>query len=250
MLKKLFVITIVALLSFGVLFADTDTATDLPEDEIPQTLVEKFSYALGVMCAYNFGADYAMDYFYYYQYYTFPEADEYFAFMGVYDAYYDQLIYSFDELNEFLTVYSEEYEARVAVMAEENIRIAEVFLAANASRSGVVTTESGLQYKVISQGEGPRASETDSVELDYELKLIDGTILDSSYERGEHETFPMDSVIDGFKEGVMLMPMGSHYIFYIHPSLGYGDTMTGSMPPNSLLIFNVETYSVVESAEV
>lgn len=241
MLKKIIAITIVALLSFGILFADTD----VQEEQFPQTLAEKFSYALGVLCAQNFGADYAMEYFYYYQYYTFPEADEYFGFMGVYDAYYNQLIFSYDELNEFLTVYPEEYEARLAVQAEENLRIAETFLAANADRKGVVTTESGLQYKVMREGDGERATETDSVELDYELKLIDGTILDSSYERGEHEIFPMDAVISGFKEGVMLMPMGSHYIFYIHPDLGYGETITGTMGPNSLLIFSVETYAIV-----
>ncbi len=240
MLKKIIAITIVALLSFGIVFADTDVL----EDDVPQTLVEKFSYALGVLCAQNYGADYAMDYFYYYQYYTFPEADEYFGFLGVYDAYYDQLIFSYDELNEFLTVYPEEFEARTEALAQENLRIAEVFLAANAVREGVHTTESGLQYKVMKQGDGALASETDSVELDYELKLIDGTVLDSSYDRGEHAVFPMDSVIDGFKEGVMLMPMGSHYIFYIHPDLGYGDMMTSSIGPNSLLIFNVETYAI------
>lgn len=241
MLKKIIAVTIVALLSFGILFADTD----VQEEEFPQTLVEKFSYALGVLCAQNFGAEYAMDYFYYYQYYTFPEADEYFGFMGVYDAYYNQLIFSYDELNEFLTVYPEEYEARLAVQAEENLRIAEVFLAANADRKGVVTTESGLQYKVMREGDGERASETNSVEVDYEIKLIDGTILDSSYERGEHETFPMDAVIPGFREGIMLMPMGSQYIFYIHPDLGYGETTTVSLGPNSLLIFSVETYAIV-----
>ena len=242
MLKKIIAITVVALLSFGIVFADTDVL----EDDVPQTLVEKFSYALGVLCAQNYGADNAMNYFYYYQYYTFPEADEYFGFLGVYDAYYDQLIFSYDELNEFLTVYPEEYEARTAAQAQENLRIAEVFLAANAVREGVHTTESGLQYKVIRQGDGALASETDSVELDYELKLIDGTVLDSSYDRGEHSVFPMDSVIEGFREGVMLMPMGSHYIFYIHPDLGYGDMMTSSIGPNSLLIFNVETYAITE----
>jgi len=247
MLKKLFVITIVALLSFGILFADSDTDvdTDVWEDELPQTLVEKFSYALGALCVYNFGADYAMDYFYYYQYYSFPEVDDYFGFMGAYDAYYDQLIYSFEELDEFLIAYPEEYEARLAVKAEENLRIAETFLAANAGRDGIITTDSGLQYKVIRQGDGALASDTDTVELDYELKTIYGDILDSSYERGEHSEFSMDYVIDGFKEGVMLMPMGSHYIFYIHPSLGYGDMSTGSLEPNSLLIFNVETYAIV-----
>ena len=67
-----------------------------------------------------------------------------------------------------------------------------------------------------------------------------------SYARGEHSTFPLSGVIEGFREGVMLMPMGSHYIFYIHPDLGYGDRATGSMDPNSLLIFNVETYSIVK----
>lgn len=249
MLKKLFVIMIVALLSFGFLFADTDgtEVADVQEEEIlPETLVEKFSYALGALCMYNYGADYAMDYFYYYQYYSFPEADEYFGFRGVYDAYYDTLLYSFDELDEFLIAYPEEYEARLAAKAEENLRIAETFLAANATRDGIITTDSGLQYKVIRQGDGAVASATDTVELDYELKTIYGDILDSSYERGSHAEFAMDAVIDGFSEGVMLMPMGSHYVFYIHPTLGYGATATGSLEPNSLLIFNVETYSIVQ----
>ncbi|MBQ3830113.1 MAG: FKBP-type peptidyl-prolyl cis-trans isomerase [Spirochaetales bacterium] len=97
---------------------------------------------------------------------------------------------------------------------------------------------------MIKKGNGALAKATDSVELDYELKLLDGTVVDSSYARGEHSTFPMGSVIQGFKEGVMLMPMGSHYIFYIHPDLGYGDRQTGNMGPNSLLIFEVETYSI------
>lgn len=241
MLKKILAVMLLAVLSFGIVFADTDAAVDA---EIPQTLAEKFSYALGVLCLQNYGVDNAMNYFSYYQYYSFPEADEYFGFLGAYDAMYDQLIFSYDELNSFLEEYPAEYEARIAQVAEENLKAAEDFLAENSLRDSVIILPSGLQYEVISRGTGAKAKETDSVELDYELKLLDGTVVDSSYERGEHSTFPLDSVIEGFREGVMLMPMGSHFIFYIHPDLGYGDMQTGSMGPNSLLIFEVETYAI------
>lgn len=241
MLKKIFAVMLVAVLSFAVVFADTDATAD---EDIPQSLAEKFSYALGVLCLQNYGVDNAMNYFSYYQYYSFPEADEYFGFRGAYDAMYDQLIFSYDELNSFLEEYPAEYEARMEKLAAENLKAAEDFLAANKLEPPVVTLPSGLQYKVIKRGTGPKPKETDSVELDYELKLLDGTVIDSSYERGEHSTFPLDSVIEGFKEGVMLMPIGSHYIFYIHPDLGYGDSQVGSMGPNSLLIFEVETYAI------
>ena len=241
MLKKILAVMLVAVLSFGIVFADTDGPA---EDSVPQTLAEKFSYALGVLCLQNYGVDNAMTYLSYYQYYNFPEIDEYFGFLGAYDAMYDSLLFSYDELNSFLEEYPAEYAARMEKVAAENLKEAEDFLAANKRNSGVVTMPSGLQYKVLKKGTGAKAKATDSVELDYELKLIDGTVIDSSYERGEHATFPLDSVIDGFKEGVMMMPMGSHYIFYIHPDLGYGDSQVGNMGPNSLLIFEVETYAI------
>lgn len=241
MLKKAVAILLVAIIAVGLVFADTDAE----QGERPQTLAEKFSYAFGIYLLVNY-EDNAMNYLYYYQSQVYPEINDYFGYLGMYEFSMDTCPYSIDELNGFLTEYLSTYEARMAAQAEENLKIAEDFLKENKTKAGIQTTASGLQYKVIKQGTGAKATANDSVELDYELKLLSGEVIDSSYARGEHSTFPMSGVIEGFREGVMLMPMGSHYIFYIHPNLGYGAQATGGMGPNSLLIFEVETYSIVK----
>jgi FKBP-type peptidyl-prolyl cis-trans isomerase len=239
MLKKLLIISLMAVFVIGCAFA-------VDEAGMPTTLAEKFSYALGFYLASTYGTDSAMQYFYMYQYYYWPEINENLGSMGVYSYAQGIMLYEVDELNSILSEYPAEYAARVQAQAVENLATAEAFLAENAKAEGIQVTKSGLQYKIIKQGTGAKAAAEDSVELDYELKLLDGTVVDSSYARGEHSVFPMSGVIEGFKEGVMLMPMGSHYIFYIHPDLGYGSQATGSMGPNSLLIFEVETYSISE----
>ena len=212
--------------------------------ENPSTLIEKFSYAIGVYVADVYGTEYATEYFSMFQAYYLPELDPYFGYLGIYDYMTGGLLYTIDELNQIMSDYYDDYDMRMAALADANLAEAEAFLKENAKKEGIFTTESGLQYQVVRQGDGALAKETDSVELDYELTLMDGTVIDSSYARGAHSTFPLSGVISGFSEGVMLMPMGSEYIFYIHPSLGYGDQATGSMDPNSLLIFKVETYSI------
>ncbi|MBR2281306.1 MAG: FKBP-type peptidyl-prolyl cis-trans isomerase [Spirochaetales bacterium] len=238
MLKKILVMALLAVLAMGFVFAADE------ETGLPSTLAEKFSYAFGFYLASTYGPDSAMQYFYMYKNYYWPELDLDFGSMGVYSYSQGMSLYEVDELNRILSEYPADYEARVQVQAAENLAVAESFLAENLKSEGIRATESGLQYKVLKQGTGAKASAEDSVELDYELKLLDGTVVDSSYARGEHSVFPLTSVIPGFREGVMLMPMGSHYIFYIHPDLGYGSQATGSMGPNSLLIFEVETYSI------
>ena len=220
------------------------------ELENPSTLIEKFSYAMGVYVADVYGTEYATEYYSMFQAYYLPELDPYFGYLGIYDYMTESLLYTIDELNQIMSDYYNDYDMRMAALADENLAKAEAFLKENAKKDGIFTTESGLQYQVVRQGDGALAKETDSVELDYELTLMDGTIIDSSYARGEHSTFPLSGVIAGFREGVMLMPMGSSYVFYIHPNLGYGDQATGSMEPNSLLIFKVETYSIASNAEV
>ena len=212
--------------------------------ENPSTLIEKFSYAMGVYVADVYGTEYATEYFSMFQAYYLPELDPYFGYLGIYDYMTGNLLYTIDELNQIMSDYYDDYDMRMAALADANLAEAEAFLKENAKKDGIFTTESGLQYEIVRQGDGPSAQASDSVELDYELTLMDGTVIDSSYARGEHSTFPLSGVIPGFREGVMLMPMGSHFVFYIHPSLGYGDQPTGSMEPNSLLIFNVETYSI------
>ncbi|GHV42780.1 peptidyl-prolyl cis-trans isomerase [Spirochaetia bacterium] len=120
------------------------------------------------------------------------------------------------------------------------------FLAANAAKAGIQTTGSGLQYEVISEGTGPKPQATDTVEVHYEGTLISGEVFDSSYDRGETTTFPLDRVIPGWTEGIQLMNVGSNYRFFIPSNLGYGEQGAGGViPPFSTLIFNVELISIV-----
>ena len=116
----------------------------------------------------------------------------------------------------------------------------EKFLAENALREGVTTTESGLQYEVIKMGRGKKPAATDRVKVHYHGTLIDGTVFDSSVERGEPIVFGLNQVIKGWTEGVQLMPIGSKFRFYIPQELGYGAQNAGSIPPYSTLIFEVE----------
>lgn len=121
---------------------------------------------------------------------------------------------------------------------------AEQFLAENKSREGVITTESGLQYEVITLGTGIKPTIHDEVKVHYHGTMIDGTVFDSSVERGEPITFALTQVIPGWTEGLQLMPVGSKFIFYIPYNLGYGEQQVGPIAPYSTLIFEVELLSI------
>lgn len=119
------------------------------------------------------------------------------------------------------------------------------FLAENAQKEGVKTTASGLQYLVLQQGNGdqhPTASST--VRVHYHGTLINGTVFDSSVERGETISFPLNRVIPGWTEGVQLMKVGDKFRFFIPSGLGYGNRSTGKIPPSSVLIFDVELFEI------
>lgn len=123
----------------------------------------------------------------------------------------------------------------------------EDFLKANATKEGVVVLPSGLQYSVITEGKGAKPKATDKVKCHYEGTLIDGTVFDSSYRRGEPATFPLNGVIAGWTEGVQLMAEGSKYRFYIPYNLAYGSRGAGaSIPPYAALIFDVELIEIVK----
>lgn len=118
------------------------------------------------------------------------------------------------------------------------------FLATNGQRPEVSTTESGLQYEVLTEGEGPKPSAASTVTVHYEGKLINGDLFDSSIERGEPISFPLSRVIKGWTEGLQLMSTGAKYRFYIPHELAYGSRGAGaSVPPYSTLIFDVELLS-------
>ncbi len=131
--------------------------------------------------------------------------------------------------------------------SQRNIEEGQAYLAENAERDGVTTTASGLQYEVITQGSGPRPAATDRVTVNYRGTLIDGTEFDSSYERGEPATFPVNRVIGGWTEALQLMPVGSKYRLVIPANLGYGEGGSGAnIGPNATLIFEVELLAIVE----
>lgn len=121
----------------------------------------------------------------------------------------------------------------------------EQFLAENAKKEGVKTTASGLQYQVLREGNGKQPKATDQVECHYEGTLIDGTKFDSSYDRGQTATFPLNQVIAGWTEGLQLMHEGAKYCFFIPYQLAYGERGAGaSIPPYATLIFDVELVAV------
>lgn len=128
----------------------------------------------------------------------------------------------------------------------ENSAAGIAFLAENKSKPGVKETESGLQYRIITEGEGENPGPEDVVEVHYTGKLIDGTVFDSSVERGESIKFPLNGVIPGWTEGVQLMKPGAKYEFVIPSNLAYGERTSGPIPGGSTLIFEVELISIVK----
>lgn len=120
----------------------------------------------------------------------------------------------------------------------------DAFLAQNASAPGVQTTASGLQYRVDRTGTGGSPTLASQVTVHYRGSLLNGTVFDSSYDRGQPATFPLSGVIQGWQEGLQLMQVGAQYTFWIPPALGYGARgVPGTIPPNSVLVFQVELLS-------
>ncbi len=136
-------------------------------------------------------------------------------------------------------------QAAAAKKGAENLAAGKTFLDANGKKAGVTTTASGLQYEVLVAGTGPKPKATDTVKVNYEGRLLDGTVFDSSYARNAPATFPLSGVIRGWTEGVQLMPVGSKYRLYVPSELAYGQKGAGStIAPNAVLIFEIELLSI------
>jgi FKBP-type peptidyl-prolyl cis-trans isomerase FklB len=149
---------------------------------------------------------------------------------------------SYQEAQQVLNTFFQELENKVAGAAKAD---GEKFLAENAKREGVQVTASGLQYEVLEPSLGQKPKATDTVRVHYEGTLIDGTVFDSSYRRGESISFPLNGVIKGWTEGLQLMSIGSKYKFFIPYQLAYGERGAGqSIPPYAALIFTVELLGI------
>ena len=204
----------------------------------PQTLSERVSYAFGYILAASAGREYG------------SSVDFDYIVSGAMDFAEGRQRLSHSEMNQAIIEFQQMQAASKAAMSEEiaqeNAEAAASFLEANKKRSAVHETDSGLQYEIVKTGSGKLAKYADNVEVDYQLTLLDGTIADSSYERGVSSSFSLSSVIPGFEEGIRLMREGDTYRFWIPPELGYGEYGAGAIEPNSLLIFDVDLIKVLD----
>jgi FKBP-type peptidyl-prolyl cis-trans isomerase len=159
----------------------------------------------------------------------------------------DEPRYSFDEALEKVRAVFAEAAIR---QAAENKEKEALFLKENGEREGVGTTVSGLQYEVLKGGEGKKPGPRALVQVNYEGKLADGTVFDSTWERGESAKIPLNRVIPGWAEGIQLMGVGDLYMLFIPSVLAYGEEGAGDLiPPNSLLIFRVELIEILDEGE-
>lgn len=150
------------------------------------------------------------------------------------------------EIRKYFTAMEARQQEEAAKMAEVNEKAGKAFLEENGKRAEVHTTPSGLQYEVITEGDGPKPTADDQVEVHYTGKLIDGTVFDSSVERGEPATFGVTQVIPGWVEALQLMKAGSKWRLFIPSQLAYGPNGAGGViGPNATLIFDVELLKVI-----
>ncbi len=205
----------------------------------PKTKKEKINYSIGVTLGRNLtmqGID----------------VDQTYLIQGLKDALSKSATLMTDnEMETTMIAFQEELMAKMQEKqkkdgdGDKNKKVGEDFLAANKKKEGVVTLPSGLQYKIIKAGNGPKPTADKTVRVHYKGTLIDGTEFDSSYKRGEPAEFPVGQVIKGWVEAIQLMPVGSKWQLFIPSDLAYGPNGAGQMiGPNSTLIFEVELLGI------
>ncbi|MFH1853252.1 MAG: FKBP-type peptidyl-prolyl cis-trans isomerase [Candidatus Neomarinimicrobiota bacterium] len=211
------------------------STTGVTKLESPQ---DSISYSIGIEVGMNYAAQ-------------FIEVDPAVFYQGFLDGYNesDKLITDAQRQN-ILMAYQQDLRQiqieRRKEQADKNRIAGEEYLQKNSERSGVVVLPSGLQYKIITAGDGPLPTSTDRVTVNYRGTLIDGTVFDSSYDRGQPATFGVTQVIKGWTEALQLMPVGSKWELYIPGDLAYGESGSRNIKPNSTLIFEVELLEIAQ----
>ena len=241
-MKKISILAITAV--FMAVFGITPCSSQNDKTAVLKSGVDSVSYMIGKANGYqmlNQSKEYLE---------SWPVKGNYEAFIaGLNDAMKDPedamfLGRDFDEIGEFINAF---FQAAVEKAAAENKAEGEKFLAENKTKSGVITTPSGLQYKVLTQGTGPKPKATDEVKVHYIGKMADsGKVFDSTYERGEPADIPLEIVVEGWSEGLQLMSVGSKYILWIPADLGYGENPTSpDIKPNGVLEFEIELLEII-----
>ena len=229
-MRRIICLLLIILLAVSCGKEAAEPAADYPQ---PRTLPEKFSYVYGYLLA-EASADYGEI--------SFGQ-----IIHGIADYSSSVSEFSASEMNAIMAEYQQrllaEREAERAALAEKNRKAAADFLSVNGQRTGVMTLPSGMQYEVLGRGDGESAADAVAATVNYTLTLPDGTVADSSYERGESSSFYLDQVIAGFAEAIRLMNAGDRARFWIPADLGYGDEGTVGIEPGSLLIFDIELIS-------
>ena len=208
---------------------------ETPEPPLFQSFQDSVAYYMGVSIAENIKKDKAN-----YENYF----DKKVFLTGFQEALKDSAQISEKEGRQVMGRYSRELMELKEKLKAERIAAQKAFLEENAAKAGIITTESGLQYEIITAGTGASPEASDRVEVHYEGTLIDGTVFDSSYERGESITFGVGQVIKGWTEVLQLMKEGAKYRAYIPADLAYGDRDMGEIPSGSTLVFDIELLKV------
>lgn len=210
-------------LTAGTAFAQTATMTDK----------EKLSYTIGVQLAQTVLRQNL-------------DLDDKALMQGIQDSLAEKgLKLTNDQMREVLMKYHQAEVEKHKQAAAENLKKGEAFLAENKKKEGVVELPGGLQYKILKEGKGKKPTLNDSITVNYEGKLMDGTVFDSSYQRGEPVTLKLNQVIEGWKQALPLMSVGSKWMLFVPSKLAYGDrSPSPEIGPNSTLIFTVELMSI------
>lgn len=221
-LRRLSIASVIALLTW------TATAQTVPEGE-----TEKLSYTIGVQIGRNLSSQ------------PLVLEREYF-FQGLEDALDEKdLQLSEEEMQRVWTAYRRAQQQKQEQAAAANEQRSRDFMEDNRQKEGVQTHSSGVQYKVIREGDGDKPTAEDTITVHYEGRLIDGTVFDSSYRRGEPVTFELNRVIKGWQIALPLMSVGAKWRLFIPPELGYGEQGAGpDIRPNAALVFDVELISI------
>jgi FKBP-type peptidyl-prolyl cis-trans isomerase len=217
------------------------TAATKPKPLVLTTEKDKQSYAIGLSVGKGLHRD-AID------------IEPKFMLQGIEDALANGKVLLTDDqiktvMTDLQTQVRQKQEEKMRAAAESNKKDGAAFLAANATKEGVVTLPSGLQYKVLVAGTGPKPTATDSVVCNYRGTLLDNTEFDSSYKSGQPATFPVSGVIKGWTEALQLMPTGSKWQLFIPSDLAYGERGRQPIGPNATLLFELELVSIQPKAE-